>query len=47
MREEVTAAAVKSVIARQIAAEMKKPHITKARMAKLVETSRAPQSLSH
>ena len=41
LREEVTAAAVKSVIARQIAGEMKKQGITKARMAKLMETSRA------
>jgi predicted transcriptional regulator len=41
MREEVTAAAVKSVIAAQIAREMKKRRITKARMAKLMETSRA------
>jgi antitoxin HicB len=41
IREEVTAAAVKSVIARQIAVEMKKQRITKARMATLMETSRA------
>jgi antitoxin HicB len=41
LREEVTAAAVKSVIARQIAEEMKKQRITKARMAELMETSRA------
>lgn len=41
IREEVTAATVKSVIARQIAQEMKKQHITKARMAELMETSRA------
>ncbi|HEY3639802.1 MAG TPA: Fis family transcriptional regulator [Xanthobacteraceae bacterium] len=41
IREEVTAAAVKSVIARQIAEEMKKQHITKARMAELMDTSRA------
>jgi hypothetical protein len=41
IREEVTAAAVKSVIARQIAEEMKKQHIAKARMAALMETSRA------
>jgi antitoxin HicB len=41
IREEVTAAAVKSVIAQQIALEMKKLHITKARMATLMETSRA------
>ena len=41
IREEVTAAAIKSVIARQIAGEMKKLHITKARMAELMRTSRA------
>ena len=41
MREDVTAAAIKSVIAAQIAAEMKKKKITKARMAALMETSRA------
>jgi antitoxin HicB len=41
IREEVTAAAIKSVIARQIAGEMKKQRITKARMAELMRTSRA------
>jgi antitoxin HicB len=41
IREEVTAAAVKAVIARQIAEEMKKQRITKARMADLMQTSRA------
>jgi antitoxin HicB len=41
IREEVTAAAIKSVVARQIAAEMKKQRITKARMAELMQTSRA------
>jgi antitoxin HicB len=41
IREEVTAAAVKSVIARQLAAEMKKKRITKKRMAELMKTSRA------
>ena len=41
MREEVTAAAIKAVIARQIAEAMKKQRITKARMAELMETSRA------
>jgi predicted XRE-type DNA-binding protein len=41
IREEVTAAAIKSVIARQIAGEMKKQRITKARMAELMWTSRA------
>jgi antitoxin HicB len=41
LREEVTAAAIKAVIARQIAEAMKKQRITKARMAELMETSRA------
>jgi predicted XRE-type DNA-binding protein len=41
IREEVTAAAVKSVIAAQISEEMKKQHISKARMAELMQTSRA------
>jgi antitoxin HicB len=41
IREEVTAGAVKAVIATQIAEEMKKQNISKARMAKLMETSRA------
>jgi len=41
LREEVTAAAVKAVIARQLAAEMKKKRITKKRMAELMQTSRA------
>jgi antitoxin HicB len=41
IREEVTAAAIKSVIARQLAAEMKKKKITKKRMAELMKTSRA------
>ncbi len=41
IREEVTAAAVKAVIARQLAVEMKKQRITKARMAGLMQTSRA------
>jgi antitoxin HicB len=41
IREEVTAAAIKSVIARQLAAEMKKRKLTKKRMAELMETSRA------
>jgi antitoxin HicB len=41
LREEVTAAAIKAVIARQIAEEMKKKRITKARMAGLMQTSRA------
>jgi antitoxin HicB len=41
IREEVTAAAIKAVIARQLAAEMKKKKITKQRMAELMKTSRA------
>jgi antitoxin HicB len=41
IREEVTAAAVKAVLAAQLAAEMKKKRITKKRMAELMNTSRA------
>jgi hypothetical protein len=41
IREEVTAAAIKAVIARQLASEMKKKKITKQRMAALMKTSRA------
>jgi antitoxin HicB len=41
IREEVTAAAIKAVIARQLASEMKKKKITKQRMAQLMKTSRA------
>jgi predicted transcriptional regulator len=41
IREEVTAAAIKAVIARQLATEMKKKKITKQRMALLMKTSRA------
>ena len=41
IREDVTAAAIKSVIARQLASEMKKRKITKQRMAQLMKTSRA------
>jgi hypothetical protein len=41
MREEVTAAAVKSVIADQIAAAMKERGLTKSRMAAMMHTSRA------
>ena len=41
LREEVTAAAVKAVIAHQLASEMKKKRITKQRMAELMHTSRA------
>jgi antitoxin HicB len=40
IREEVTAAAIKAVIARQLANEMKKKKITKQRMALLMKTSR-------
>jgi antitoxin HicB len=39
--EEATAAAVKAVIAYQIADEMKKQGITKKRMAEMMQTSRA------
>src|SRR3979411_382500 len=41
VRVEVTAGAIKSVVARQIANEMKKKKITKPRMAELMKTSRA------
>jgi antitoxin HicB len=41
IREEVTAAAVKAVIAQKIALEMKTQRITKSRMATLMKTSRA------
>ena len=41
IREEVTAAAVKAVLAAQLAAEMKKKRITKKRMTELMNTSRA------
>ncbi len=41
IREEVTAAAIKGGIARQLASEMKKKKITKQRMAELMKTSRA------
>ena len=41
IRSEVTAAAIKAVLARQLAGEMKKKHITKKRMAELMKTSRA------
>ena len=41
IREEVNAAAIKAVIARQLAREMKKKRITKQRMAELMKTSRA------
>ena len=41
IRAETTAAAVKAVIAAQISQEMERQHITKARMAELMHTSRA------
>jgi predicted XRE-type DNA-binding protein len=41
IRSEVTAAAVKAVIAQQLLEEMKKKHLTKKRMAELMHTSRA------
>ena len=41
IREEVTAGAIKAVVARQLAHEMKKKRITKQRMAELMKTSRA------
>ena len=41
IREEVTAAAIKAVIARQLVHEMKKKKISKQRMAQLMRTSRA------
>jgi predicted XRE-type DNA-binding protein len=41
IREDATAAAIKAVISRQLAAEMKKRKITKQRMAQLMKTSRA------
>lgn len=41
IREEVTTAAIKAVIAHQLAHEMKKQGLTKTRMAELMQTSRA------
>jgi predicted XRE-type DNA-binding protein len=41
IREEVTAAAIKEVIAMQLAAEMKRKRITKSKMAAIMKTSRA------
>ncbi len=41
LREDITAAAIKAVVARQLANEMKKKKITKQRMAELMKTSRA------
>ncbi|MGA9599012.1 MAG: helix-turn-helix transcriptional regulator [Methylocystis sp.] len=41
VREEVTAAAIKQIIAEQLAEEMKRKGISKTRMAEIMETSRA------
>jgi antitoxin HicB len=41
IREDVTLAAIKAVLARQLADEMKKKRLTKKRMAELMKTSRA------
>ena len=41
LRGEVTTAAVKAVLAHQLAEEMRKRNITKTRMAQLMQTSRA------
>jgi predicted XRE-type DNA-binding protein len=41
IRSEVTAAAIKAVIAEQLLEEMKKKNLTKKRMAELMHTSRA------
>lgn len=41
IRSEATAAAIKAVIAHQLAQEMTKKRITKKRMAELMKTSRA------
>ncbi len=41
IREEVTTAAIKAVIAHKLAGEMKKKRITKKHMAELMQTSRA------
>ena len=41
IREEVTAAAIKAVLAHQLAAEMKAKRITKTAMAQKMTTSRA------
>ena len=41
IREEATAAAIKAVVAHQLATEMKRKKITKQRMAELMKTSRA------
>lgn len=41
LRETATAAAIKEVIAAQLAEEMKRKGITKVRMAEMMQTSRA------
>ncbi|MDG1286701.1 MAG: Fis family transcriptional regulator [Rickettsiales bacterium] len=41
IKDEVTAIALKRVIARQIAEEMERKHITKTAMAKMMQTSRS------
>lgn len=41
IRDDVTAAAIKAVIAQQLSEEMKKRRITKKRMAEMMKTSRA------
>jgi len=41
IREEVTTAAIKKVIAWQLGEEMRKKRITKKRLAELMQTSRA------
>jgi len=41
VREEVMAAAIKQIIAEQLAEEMKRKGISKTRMAEMMETSRA------
>ncbi len=41
IREEVTASAIKSVLAYQVATEMKSQGLTKTRMAERMQTSRA------
>lgn len=40
LRDEVTVAAIKAVVARQLVEEMIKKNLSKARMAKLMKTSR-------
>jgi len=41
IRSEVTAAAIKAVLAHELSEEMRKQRITKKRMAELMKTSRA------